>query len=186
MNTPGLRDVVAGLFLREVGHVSGHGAGDDEGPAAALAEVFADHLSTVRHTSEIGLDDFLPGLEGAVDDAAVCGSSRVGDEDVDLAPVLDDGVDEGLDVFRVADVQLVGFGLDAVFFCESGRVLFTALGARGVGDDDIGTHLGTAAGGFDAHAARAGGTGHHDDFAFEAEEVEEVGLFWDVDSHVGG
>ena len=77
MDTPGLCDVVAGLFLREVGNMSRHGAGDDEGTGAAISEVLADHLSTVRYTSKIGLDDFLPSLEGAVDDAAVrCASGR--------------------------------------------------------------------------------------------------------------
>ena len=110
----------------------------------------------------------------------------VGNEDVNLAPVLDDGVHERLDVFRISDIQLVGLGLDTVFFCQGGRVLFTSLWARCVGDDDIGTHLGTATGGFDTHSAGSGGTGHHDDFAFEAKEVEEVGLFWDCDRHFGG
>lgn len=47
VDAAGLGYVVAGLLLREVDNVAGHGGGDDERTGAALLEVRADGLGTV-------------------------------------------------------------------------------------------------------------------------------------------
>ena len=109
VDAAGLGHVVAGLLLREIGDVPGHGGGDDEAPRAAVAEVLADDLGAVGDAGEIGLDDLIPGLEGAVHHAGVGGAPRIRDEAVDLAKVLDHRFHELGHVFRVADVELVGF-----------------------------------------------------------------------------
>lgn len=69
MDAACLRDVVGCLLLREVGDVTGHGGGDDERTGSALLEVVADCLGAVEGSVEIGLDDFVPCLNGAVEDA---------------------------------------------------------------------------------------------------------------------
>ena len=77
-------DVVGGLFLGVVGDVAGHGGGDDEGAGATLFEVVADGFGAVEGAVEVGLDDFHPVFDGAVEDARVGGAACVGDEGVDL------------------------------------------------------------------------------------------------------
>ena len=77
-------NVVRGLFLRVVGNVAGHGGGDDEGASAALFEVVADGFGAVEGAVEVGLDDFHPVFDRAVEDAGVGGAACVGDEGVDL------------------------------------------------------------------------------------------------------
>jgi hypothetical protein len=63
-----LRNVVGGLFLGEVGNVARHRGGDDERAGSALLEVCADGLCAVEGSVEIGLDNFVPGFDGAVED----------------------------------------------------------------------------------------------------------------------
>jgi hypothetical protein len=49
--------------------VAGHRGRDDEGAGAALLEVVADGLGAVEGAVQVGLDDLVPGLDGAVEDA---------------------------------------------------------------------------------------------------------------------
>jgi hypothetical protein len=48
--------------------VAGHRGGDDERAGSALLEVCADGLCAVEGSVEIGLDNFVPGFDGAVED----------------------------------------------------------------------------------------------------------------------
>lgn len=48
--------------------MAGHRGGDDEGAGSALLEVGADRLCAVECAVEIGLDDFVPGIDRAVQD----------------------------------------------------------------------------------------------------------------------
>ena len=75
VDAAGLGDVVGGLLLREVDDVAGHGGGDDEGAAAALLEVLADGLGAVRRAVEVDVDHLVPGLLGALEEAAVSGGA---------------------------------------------------------------------------------------------------------------
>jgi hypothetical protein len=110
-------------------------------------------------------------------------SAGVGNEAVNLAEVLDDVVDELGNVVIVANVELVGLRLDAVGGGQILGVLLTSLGARRVGDGNVGAHLGATARGLNAHTSGPGGAGDDHDLALEAEEVlEGVGL-GDVDRH---
>ena len=68
VNAASLGDVIGGLFLGEVGNVTRHGCGDDERSAAAFLEVGTDGFGAVEGSVEIGLDDFVPRLGGAVED----------------------------------------------------------------------------------------------------------------------
>ena len=181
-----LGDVVRRLLLREVGDVPAHRGGDDEGARAALAEVEARGAGAVEGAGQVGADDVVPGGDGGVEDAGVGGAARVGDEDVDAAEVADHVGDELLDVGVVAHVALVGFGFGAVLILELLGVLDAAFGAGGVGDGDVGAHFGAAPGGFGADAGGAGGAGHDDDFAFEAEELLKGVGFGGFDGHDGG
>lgn len=101
------------------------------------------------------------------------GETSLGDEAVNLAKVLDDLGHEVLDAVKVRHVELVNLDLDAVLLAELLCVLLGALLAGGVGDGDVGAHLGAAPRGLDAHAAGAGCAGDRDDLALEAEEVHE-------------
>jgi hypothetical protein len=185
MNAARLRNVVARLLLREVGNMTRHGARDDEAARLTLLEVMAHGLRAVEGARQIRRDDFVPVLDGPIEDTAVGGAARVGDEGVDLAEVLDDLLDEGVDVLPAADVELVGLALDAVFLGQLFCVLLAALGAGGVGDGDVGAELCGSAGSFNAHAPGAGGTGDDDDLSLEGEEVLELGLFGDWDHACG-
>lgn len=186
MNTCGLGNIVTCLFLGEVGDVARHGSGADKGSSLALLEVSTNGLGAVSDTVEIGLDDFFPGLDGAVKDTGVGSLSSVGDESVNLAEILDDLVDETLDRLVAGDVHLVGLALDAVLLAESLCVLDTALGARGIGDGDVGAHLGGAASGLNAHSSWAGRTSDDDNLALHGEHVHEALGLCDLDRHVCG
>ena len=186
MDASGFGNVVGGLFLREVGNVAGHGGRDDEGAGLALAEMVAHGFSAVECTSQICINDFLPRLHACVQDPRISRLPRISDEDVNFAKVSDDIFDELLDVFPVTDLAFVGFAFDTEFFGEFFRIGFAALGTGCVGDGEVGTHFGTAAGGFDANANGPGGTGHDDDFALEAEEVMDGIGFGDFDGHDDG
>lgn len=186
VDAAGLGDVVGRLLLGKVRNVPAHGRGDDEGALLLLAEMETDGTGAVEGAGQVGVDDLVPSLDARIQDAGIGRPARVGDEDVDPAELLDDLGDELLDVGVVADVALVGLGLDAVLFLEVLRVLDAALGARRVGDGDVGTHFGAAAGGFGADARGARGARHDDDFAFEAEEFLEGVGFGGFDGHDGG
>ena len=108
--------------------MAGHRCGDDEGAGSPLFEVCADGLCAVECAVEIGLDYFVPGLDSAVEDAAVGGAPGVCDEGVDFAEFFDYVCDETGYGLPVADVTLVGFDFDAVFFGEFFGVLLAAFG----------------------------------------------------------
>ena len=110
----------------------------------------------------------------------------LGDEGVNLAKVGNDLVDEPLDVLVVADVALVGLGLDTVLGLELLDVLLGTLGAGSVGDGDAGTHLSSTTGSLNTHTAGSGSAGDDDDLALEAEKVLEVGSLGDWDRHLVG
>lgn len=183
MDTSSLGDIVRGLFLGEIGNVTGHGRGDDQASGAALFEVVADSLGAVEGTGQIGLDDFVPVFNGAVQDAGIGGSASIGDEAIDLAEVLDDVLDELIDAVIGADVAFVRLGLDAVGFLELFGVLLASFRAGSIGDGNIGTQLSTATGSLNAHAFGARGTGDNDDLALQAEKVHEVVSLGNFDRH---
>lgn len=186
VDAAGLGDVVRRLLLREIGNVPTHARGDDEGALVVLAEMQADGAGAVEGPVQVGVDDLVPRLDARIQDARVGRAARVGDEDVDLAEVVDHVFDELLDFGVVADVAFVGLGFDAVLLLQFFRVLDAAFGAGGVGDCDVGAHFGAAAGGFGADACGAGGAGYDDDFALEAEELLEGVGFGGFDGHDGG
>jgi len=173
VDAAGLGDVVGGLLLGEVGDVAGHGGGDDEGAASALLEVVADGLGAVEGTVQVDLNNVVPGLDGAVEDARVGGGTGVGDEGIDLAEVGNDVLDELLAGLVAVDLALVGLGLDAVGLLELLDVLLSTLGAGGVGDGNGGAHLGAATSGLNTHALGAGSAGDDDDLALQGELVQE-------------
>jgi hypothetical protein len=83
-------------------------------------------------------------------------------------------------------LAFVCLGLNAILLSQILRIVLTTLCTAGVGDSDIGAHLGAAASGLDPDTCGAGGTGYDNDFALEGEEVVEgVGL-GDFDRHDGG
>lgn len=178
-----LGDVVRGLLLWEVGNVSGHGRGDDQRSSATLLEVSTNSLGAVEGTVQVNVDDVVPGLDGAVKDTRVGSSTSVGDEGINLAELLDHVGDELCAVLVLVDLALVGLDLDSVLLGQLLCVLLTTLGAGGVGDGDVGTHLGAATGGLDTHSLGAGGTGNDDDLALEGQEVLELGSVWDSLRH---
>jgi len=61
-------------------------------------------MHTRQSPVQISLDDLVPSLDGTVEDTTVSGTTSVGDKSVDLAKVLDDGVNERLDALPVANV----------------------------------------------------------------------------------
>ena len=169
-----------------VGNVAGHGGRNDEGAGLALAEVVPYGFGAVECASQIGINDFPPCLHACVQDPRISRLPCVSDEDVNFAKVSDDVFDELLDIFPVADLAFVGFAFDAEFLGERFGVVFAAFGTGCVGDGEVGTHFGTAAGGFNADTDGAGGTGYDDDFALEAEEVMDGLGFGDVNGHGDG
>ena len=84
VDAPGLGDIVGGLLLREVGNVAGHGGRDDEGAGTAFFEVVADSFGAVEGSRQVGVDDFVPVFDGAIEDARVGCTASIGDEGVDL------------------------------------------------------------------------------------------------------
>jgi hypothetical protein len=70
--------------------VARHGSSDDEGAVLALAEVEANSTGAVEGTVQVGLNNLVPLLDGSVEDTVVGGLASVGNEDIDLAEVLDD------------------------------------------------------------------------------------------------
>ena len=183
MDAASLGYVVGRLLLWVIGDMAGHGRRNDEGTRLALAEMQSDSPSAIKSAREVGIDDLIPRLDGRIQDTVVSGTPRVCDEDVHLPKITHDVVDELLDVGVVPHVALVRFGLDAVFVREFLGVALAAGGAGGVGDCDVGTHFGAAAGGFGADACGAGGPSYDDDFALEAEKVFEGIGFGDFDGH---
>ena len=186
MDAARLGDVVRRLLLRIVGDVAGHAGSDDQGARFPLAEMQTDGSGAVKGSSQVGVDDFVPGLDAGVQDAGVGSPARVGDEDVNAAEILNHIVDQLLHVLVIAHVALVGFGFGTVFLLELLGVLDATFGTGGVGDCDVSAHLSTATGGFGADACGTGGAGHDDDFAFKAEELLEGVGFGGFDRHGGG
>lgn len=84
MNAASFGDVVRSLLLREVGNVAGHGSGNDEASSAAFLEMVAHSLGTVKGTREIGLDNLVPVVDGAVKDTAIGSAASVGNERINL------------------------------------------------------------------------------------------------------
>jgi hypothetical protein len=82
--------VISYLFLGEVGNVARHGCSDDEAAGLPLSEMQTDGSGTVVNTGQIGLDDLIPLLDRSIEDATVGSTASVGNEDIDLAEVLDD------------------------------------------------------------------------------------------------
>lgn len=173
------------LFLWEVGNMTGHGSGDDEAASLSLSEVQTNGSGTVVDTGQIGLDNLIPLLDWGIEDTAICRSAGVGDEDIDLAEILDHLRNELLHLFVAPDIALVGLGLDAVFLRELFGVFLSTSRARGVGDGDVGAHLSASSCGFGANASGTGSTGDNDDLALQAEEVVEGGGGRDGDRHDG-
>lgn len=178
-----LRDVIGGLLLGEVGDVARHGGSDDEGTSLALAEVKTNGTCAVEGTSQVSLDDLVPLLNASVEDTVVSGLACIGNEDIDLAEILDDIGDELLALRVDADLALVGLDLDAVLLTQLLSILLGALGARVVCDGKISAELSATTRGLDSDTGRAGGTGDDDDLALKAEKVLELGGLgnWDHD-----
>ena len=84
MDAARLGDVVRCLFLREVGNVARHGGGDDETSSSTFLKVMAYGLGTVEAAREIGLDDLVPILDGAVKNATAGCTAGVGDKSINL------------------------------------------------------------------------------------------------------
>lgn len=80
VDTSSLGDVVAGLLLRVVCNVAGHGRSDDEAASAALLEVVADSLCAVESTVQVGLDDLHPVVDSAIEDTRGSSAAGVGNE----------------------------------------------------------------------------------------------------------
>jgi len=121
-----LCDVVGSLLLGEVGNVARHGGSDDEGAGLALAEVKTNGTRAVEGSSEIGLDDLVPLLDSSIEDTVVGGLAGVGNEDIDLAEVGYDVLDELLARRVVADLALVGLDLDAVLLAHLLGILLSS------------------------------------------------------------
>jgi hypothetical protein len=183
VNAACLSDVVGGLFLGKVGDVSGHRGGDDEGSSSAFLEVVSDSLCAVEGTVQICLDDFIPLLNTSIQNTGVCGTTSICDECIDFAELPDHFCDQLGDAVVVSDVELVRLGFYAVLGGQFGSILLAAFGAGGVCDGYVGTHFGTAAGGFNPHASGTRGAGHDDDLAFQAEQLLEGVGFGDWDRH---
>lgn len=79
MDAAGLGDVIRRLLLGEVDDVARHGGGDDEGAGAALLKVLADGLGAVGGAVEVDVDDLVPGLLGALEEAAIGGGAGAGE-----------------------------------------------------------------------------------------------------------
>ena len=181
VNAASLSNVVGGLLLGEVGDVTGHGGSDDERSSLALTEVKTDSTCAVEGTSQVGLDDLVPLLNRGIENTVVGGLAGVGDEDIDLAEVLDDVLNKLLALGVYADLALVGLDLDTVLLAQLLCVLLGALSARVVCDGEVSAELSAATSSLDTDTGRAGGTCDNDDLALKAEKVLElVGLGnWD-------
>lgn len=180
-----LCDVVRGLLLRVVGNVAGHGSSEDERARLALAEVQTNGTGAVEASGQVRLDDLVPLLNGGIEDTVVGRLAGVGDEDIDLAEVLDNVLDELLDVGVVVDLALVGLDLDAVLLAELLCVLLRARRARVVCDGEVGTELSAATGGLDSDTGGTGGSGDNDNLALEGQKVLEFSGFGDGSRHLG-
>ena len=136
VDTPSLGNVVRGLLLGEVGNVAGHRCCDDKGARVALFKVRTNCLGTVEGAVEIGLNDIHPFCHNAIQDSRVGGAACVGHKGIDLTELLDHFGDKLFHRGIVANVALVGFGLDFVSLRELFSILLATLGPRGVGDGD--------------------------------------------------
>lgn len=162
------------LFLREVRNVAGHGCRDNQAAASLLLENGTDGLCTMVDASQVSIDDLVPVLHACLQDTSIGCPPGVGDQNVNLAEVLDDVVDQFLHVLEVADIALVSFGLHAVFLLDVFGVLLAALWTGRKGNSYVRTHLRASSSGLGANAGGPGGTGHDDNLALEAQEVMEA------------
>jgi hypothetical protein len=135
---------------------------------------------------KIGLDDLVPLVNGSVEDTVVGSLAGVGDEDIDLAEVGNDVLDELLARRVLVDLALVGLDLDAVLLAHLLGVLLSSLRAGVVGDGNIGTELSASTGSLSTNAGSTGSTGDDDDLALQVEEVLELGCFGNGDRHCDG
>ena len=161
-----------------------HRGSDDQAASLALSEVQTNGPCAVEDAIQIGLDDLVPCLHSAIEDISVAGLAGIGDEDIDLAKVLDNLLAHGLDVLILAHIELVCLGLDAILVLQLLCVLLAALWTRAVCDGNVGAHLSAATGSLSANAGWAGRAGDDDNLALEGEELLEGVALWWWDRHV--
>lgn len=147
-----------------------------DGGEGRIVEVMGGsvHMFTYSSAVQVSLDNLVPGLLGALEDTTIGGSTSVGDEAIDLAKVGQNVLDELLALLVLADIALVGLGLNAVLLGELLNVLLSTLLARAVGDGDVGAHLSAAASGLNTHTLGTRCTSNHNDLALQGEEVDEL------------
>jgi len=161
--------------------VARHGSGDDEAASLPLSEMKTNGPGTVEDTIQIRVDDFFPVSDRAIENTTVGGSAGVGDEDINLAKVLDDVGNKLFDLGVLANVAFVGFRSDAVLLPQLLGVALSSLTTRGVSDCDVSSHFRASSGSFCANSRGSRSSGDHDDLALEAKEVFQVCSFWHRD-----
>lgn len=82
--------------------------------------------------SQVSLNDLVPCIDRSLKDTTVGSTSSVGNKGINLAKVLDDGIDKGLDSLPVTNVEFVGLDLGSVSLGELLNVLVGAVWARRV------------------------------------------------------
>lgn len=160
-----------------------HGSSDDQAASLALSEVQTDSTGAVEGSGKVSLDNLLPLLDSGIEDTVVGGTASVGDEDIDLAEVLDHVLDQLLDVLVVANVALVALGLDTVLLAELLGVLLTTFPAGRVGDGNVSTHLSAATGGLSADTSGSGSAGNDNDLALQGQKLLDGVTLWNWDRH---
>lgn len=175
MDATSLCDVVRGLLLGVVGDVARHGGSDDERAVATLLEVESNRTCAVECSSQVGGDDLVPLLNSGIENAIVGSLASIGNENIDLAEVVDDILDKLLALCVVADLALVGLDLDAILLTHLLGILLSTLSAGVVGDGKISTVLSTASGSLGTDTGSTRSTGDDNDLALKAEEVLELG-----------
>lgn len=100
-----------------------------------------------------------------------------------LAEFLDDLSNEFLAILVVGNVELVGLSLDLVALHQLLGITLTTFSSGSIGDGDISTELSATTSSLNAHTFRAGCASDDNDFAFEAEEIEQALGFRDLDRH---
>jgi hypothetical protein len=155
-------------LIGEHTNVPTHGGGYDERASLALLEVVTNSAGAVENTSQISVDDLLPVVHRGVENASIRRAAGIRDENLDLAEVGDDLLDQIFNAGVVGDVALVRLRLDAVLVLELLGVLLAAGGAGRVGDGNVGAKLGAAPGGLGANAGWSGGSGDDDNLSLQA------------------
>ena len=107
----GLRSGVVGL--PRLAHLA-ENAGDVDDASPALLEHGADDLLDAEiRGSQIGLQDGVPVGALHAHDELIAGDAGVVDQDIDLAELGDGGLDGGLDLLFVGDIESEGRGFAA-------------------------------------------------------------------------